>query len=249
MPASSRLGHAAFFGIGRLYGGAAGGAWAGASRSAASSRRGAVGGPRRAASRGWLLLRYRGLTLLMLTLATAIMLQELGNERADITGGVDGLTGIDDVPPLLGRFHYDLYGQHRSISIASRYCSSLFLVVRRIVHSPFGRSLTGIRENVRAHARDRLAGAPPAADRLHDSGRASPASPARCSRRRTQFVTLGVLGFDRSAAVLVMLILGGVGRLYGAFIGAAALHDRCRTICAKLEPGLSGSSGSACCWC
>ena len=35
----------------------------------------------------------------------------------------------------------------------------------------------------------------------------------------TQFVGLDALSFDRSGAILIMLILGGVGRLYGAFIG------------------------------
>src|SRR5471032_3256890 len=63
---------------------------------------------------GWFLLRYRGLTLLMLTLATAIMLQEAGNLRSDFSGGYDGLTGLE-FKPLLGIFQYDRYGQDNYI--------------------------------------------------------------------------------------------------------------------------------------
>ena len=74
-----------------------------------------------------------------------------------ITGGDDGLQGME-VWPIFGRFAFDLFGRTAYV-----YCLAVlflgWLAVRRIVHSPFGRSLTGIRENVGAHARDRRAGA------------------------------------------------------------------------------------------
>ncbi len=181
---------------------------------------------------GWFLLRYRGLTLLMLTLATAAMLQELGNARADLTGGFDGLTGIA-VAPLFGRFQYDLYG-HTNYLYVLAVLFVLFLAVRRIVYSPFGQALTGIRENVR---RMHALGSPVHARLVaaYTIGAAIAGIAGGLYAETNAFVTLGVLGFERSAAVLVMLILGGAGRLYGAFVGAAVYmlleHDL-----AKLSP-------------
>lgn len=181
---------------------------------------------------GWFLLRYRGLTLLMLTLATAVMLQELGNTRADITGGFDGLTGIV-IWPLLGRFQYDLYGHTYYL-----YCLAvlfvLFLVARRIVYSPFGQALTGIRENVR---RMHAIGSPVHLRlvTIYTIAAAIAGVAGGLFAQSNAFVTLGAIGFERSATVLVMLILGGTGRLYGAMVGAVVymlLEDNL----AKLSP-------------
>jgi branched-chain amino acid transport system permease protein len=210
------LGHAAFFGIGaytagllitRLQ-------WAepitGLLAAAACA---AVGG----VLSGWILLRYRGLALLVLTLATTIMLQEVGNLVPDFTGGYDGIPGVT-VAPLLGTFEYDLYG-HTYYLYALAVLFLLFFLVRRIVYSPFGQALAGIRENVgRMHALGspvhwRLVTAYAIAAAL--------AGVAGALFAQTNgFVTLGVFDFERSAGVMVMLILGGTGWLYGAFIGA-----------------------------
>ena len=115
---------------------------------------------------GLVLLRYRGLTLLVLTLSTTILLQEVGNLFKDVTGGYDGIPGIT-IWPLLGLFDYDLYNRTNYI-----YCLIvllvLFYVMRRIVYSSFGEALAGIRENVESHARDRLAGAVAPRDRLYN---------------------------------------------------------------------------------
>jgi branched-chain amino acid transport system permease protein len=174
---------------------------------------------------GWFLLRYRGLTLLMLTLATAIMLQAAGNIRSDISGGYDGLPGLI-IDPLFGVFQYDLYG-HTNYLYVLAVLAIVFYFVRRIVYSPFGQALTGIRENVR---------------RMHAIGSpvhwrlvtvytiaAGIAGIAGALFTQTNaYVTLTVFDFDMSAKVMVMLILGGTGRLYGAFVGAViymALED------------------------
>ena len=100
---------------------------------------------------GFILLRYRGLTLLVLTLSTTIMLQQLGNLFRDFTGGYDGIPNLN-IAPLCGYFDYDLYGHTYYL-----YCLAVllvsFYVVRRIAYSPFGQSLVGIRENMaRMHA-------------------------------------------------------------------------------------------------
>ena len=181
---------------------------------------------------GWVLLRYHGLAFLMLTLATAILLQELANTLEDWTGGFDGLTGIT-IDPVLGVFENDLWGHHY-------YWYSLivlflcFLVFRRLVHSPFGRSLTGVRENTR---RMHAIGAP-VHRRLVVAYTISAAMAGLAGAlfaQQNQFVTLDVLSFARSGTVLIVLILGGTGRLYGALVGAVVyvtLEDEL----AKLSP-------------
>jgi branched-chain amino acid transport system permease protein len=166
---------------------------------------------------GWFLLRYRGLTLIMLTLATAIMLQEAGNLRSDISGGYDGLPGLV-ISPLFGVFEYDLYG-HVNYLYVLAVLAVMFYIVRRIVYSPFGQALTGIRENVR---RMHAIGSP-VHRRLVTVYTISAAIAGVAGGLFTQtnaYVTLTVFDFDNSAKVMVMLILGGTGRLYGAFVGA-----------------------------
>jgi len=167
---------------------------------------------------GWFLLRYRNLTLLMLTLAAAILVQEAGNYRSDITGGYDGVPGME-IWKLFGVFENDLYGRVYYIYVGV-LLFLVFLVVRRIIYSPFGAALTGIRENVR---RMHAIGSP-----VHlrlvtaytiAAGIAGMAG--ALFAQSTAYTTLGVFDFDNSAKVMVMLILGGTGRIYGAFVGAA----------------------------
>jgi branched-chain amino acid transport system permease protein len=151
------------------------------------------------------------------TLVVSELLQEAANRLGWLTGGADGLQGIT-IAPVLGLFRFDLFGR-----TAYLYCLViLFLawaLARLIVHSPFGRSLIGIRENVtRMHAigspvfRRRL--------RIYAISAALAGVAGALLTQTTQFVALQVLSFQLSGSVLVMLILGGVGRLYGAFIGA-----------------------------
>src|SRR6202451_3199662 len=167
---------------------------------------------------GLILLRYRGLALLVLTLSTTIMLQQLGNLFRDFTGGYDGIPGVN-ISPLFGRFDYDLYG-HTYLLYCLGVVFVAFYVVRRIVYSPFGQALVGIRENV---ARMHRLGSP--VDwRLvlaYTISAAFAGIAGALFAQTNTLVTLGVFDFDQSAAVLMMLILGGAGWLYGAFIGAA----------------------------
>lgn len=174
---------------------------------------------------GWVLLRYRGLTLLMLTLATGVILMEIGNWRSDITGGYDGLPGMV-IAPLFGVFEYDLYGKTTYL-YALGVLFVVFMIVRRIVYSPFGEALTGIRENVR---RMHAIGAPVHRHLVvaYTIAAAIAGVAGALFVQTTAYVTLGVFEFERSAAVMVILILGGTGRLYGAFVGAViymALED------------------------
>ncbi len=210
------LGHAAFFGIG-AYVVALASLRLGWSEPISGLIAGGLVAGAVGAAVGWFILRYRGLTLLMLTIAFAATLQELGNLRSDITGGYDGLPGLT-FDPLLGRFDYDLYG-HTSYIYVLVVLVVVFFLVRRIVYSPFGQALTGIRENVR---RMHAIGSPVHL-RLVTVYAVSAAIAGVAGALFTQtnaFVTLTVFDFDNSAKVMVMLILGGTGRLYGAFLGA-----------------------------
>ncbi len=166
---------------------------------------------------GWVILRTRGLSLLMLTMATTILLQEFANQQEEITGGDDGLQDVS-MDPLLGLFDFDLVGETAYLySLAVLFV--LFLVVRCIVYSSFGQSLRGIRENVvRMHA----IGSP--VDRrvlcVYTISAALAGVAGALLAQTTEFVALDVLSFERSGDVLIVIILGGTGRLYGAFIGA-----------------------------
>ena len=218
------LGHAAFFGVGAYTAGLlAAHGWSEPLSGLVVA--GLVAGLVGLVS-GAIILRTRGLTLLMLTLMIAVMLQEAANKAGSVTGGADGLQGMD-VAPVLDLFRFDLYGR-----VAYLYCLALlflgWLAARRIVHSPFGRSLTGIREN---EARMHAIGSPVFRRRLtiYAIAAALAGIAGALLAQTTQFVALEVLSFERSGAVLIMLILGGVGRLYGAFIGVPLymiLQDR-----------------------
>jgi branched-chain amino acid transport system permease protein len=179
---------------------------------------------------GLVILRTAGLTLLMLTLVVASMLYEAVNRASWLTGGDDGLQGMQ-VWPILGWFRFDLFGR-----TAYCYCLAVlflgWLLARRLVHSPFGRSLVGIRENVR---RMHAIGAPVARRRLvvYTIAAALAGAAGALIAQTSGFVGLTFLGLDRSGTVLIMLIIGGVGRLYGAFIGVPLYmiaQDRFSTI-------------------
>lgn len=165
---------------------------------------------------GAVILRTRALTLLMLTLAITAILLEVANKWTSMTGGADGLSGVQ-VAPILGLFRFDLYGK-----TAFLYClAALFIgwfVIRRIIYSPYGAMLTGIRDNsMRMHA----IGAPVywRLVLIYTVSATMAGVAGALLTQVNQFVGLNVLGLEPSGDILVMLILGGVGRLYGAFVG------------------------------
>jgi branched-chain amino acid transport system permease protein len=208
------LGHAAFFGTGAYTAGIlAANGWGEpiSGLVAAALAAGLIG-----LLSGFIVLRTTGLPLLMQTLVVATMLYEVANKASWITGGDDGLQGMD-VWPIFGWFRFDLFGRTAYLySLATLFLS--WLAARHIVHSAFGRSLTGIRENV---ARMHAIGAPVVWRRLviYAISAALAGISGALIAQTTQFVSLSFLSLERSGTVLIMLIIGGVGRLYGAFIG------------------------------
>ncbi|WP_225770987.1 branched-chain amino acid ABC transporter permease [Inquilinus sp. Marseille-Q2685] len=209
------LGHAAFFGLGAYVAGlltihVAGEPLLGLVAAAIA---GAVLG----FATGFLVLRGSDLTRLMVTLGVSLLLFEIANQAAGLTGGADGLNGMI-VGPILGRFEFDLFGTTAyAYSLAVLF--GLFLFARRLVHSPFGLSLQAIRDN---RLRAAAVGVP-VARRLvgvYTLSAAYAAVAGALLAQTTQFVSLDVFDFHRSADVLLVLVIGGAGTLYGGPIGA-----------------------------
>ena len=163
------------------------------------------------------ILRGSDLTRLMVTLGMGLILYELANKLDWLTGGADGLQGVV-MGPVLGLFEFDLYGRTAAwYSLAVMLL--LFLVMRRIVHSPFGATLKAIRDN-RLRA---MAIGIPVVSRLavvYTVAAGIAGAAGALLAQTTGFASLDVLAFDRSADVLLMLVIGGVGWLYGGVTGA-----------------------------
>ena len=164
-----------------------------------------------------LVLRGSDLTRLMVTLGVALVLHETANALPQWTGGADGLQGMT-VGPLLGRFDFDLSGRTAyAYSLTTLFV--LFLLARRIVHSPFGLSLMSIRRNP---LRSSALGVP--INRrliaIYTIAAAFAGAAGALLAQTTAYVSLEVLEFNRSADVLLALIIGGVGWLYGGIAGA-----------------------------
>ena len=209
------LGHAAFFGVGAYAAGIF------AIRVWAEPVLGLLVGGAVAALLGVLtgavLLRSRRLTLIMLSLATVLVVQEIVNKMSWLTGGADGLQGIS-MGPVFGQFAFDLRGRV-SYTYAAIVLALGFLVFRSVVDSNFGKSLVGIRENEsRMHALGT-----PVDRRLRTAFVISAALAGIAGALQAQvaeFVSLNAVSVEFSSEILIMLILGGAGRRYGALLGA-----------------------------
>jgi branched-chain amino acid transport system permease protein len=210
------LGHAAFFGIGAYTAGLL------AVHGWGEPISGLLAAAVTASIAGYvvsvLVVRGSDLTRLMVTLGIGLMIAELANKAAAITGGVDGLSGVT-MWKILGLYSFDIGGRTAYLySLVVVFV--LFLLARRIVNSPLGLSLRGIREGAK---RMPAIGAPvPRRLRTIFTVSAGIAGVAGALlAQTTQFVGIDTLGFPRSAELLVMLVLGGAGRLYGGLVGAA----------------------------
>lgn len=223
------LGHAAFFGLGAYAAGLVSAAGWGEPIS------GLLVAALVAGAFGFLcslvVARLRGLALLMVTMGIGLLLYEVAQRARDLTGGDDGLQGISTWP-LFGVFSFDFYGRTAFLYVFAVVLVA-YLGVRRLVHSPFGLGLEGMRENIRR------------VPALGISVRhrymtvftisAALAGVAGGLLAETQFVSIDVLSFERSTAVLIMLLVGGMGTLIGGLIGAA-VYMLAQNELAKLNP-------------
>jgi branched-chain amino acid transport system permease protein len=178
----------------------------------------------------FLVLRGTDLTRLMVTLGVALILREIANQIPDLTGGADGLQGVV-VGPILGLYSFDIFGH-----VGYVYCLSvlflLFLLARRIVYSPFGLSLRSVKGNaLRAASIGISVNGRMVAIYTFAAFYAGVAG--ALLTQTTSFASLDVFSFERSADLLLVLIIGGAGYLYGGLIGAVIfklVQDRLATI-------------------
>jgi branched-chain amino acid transport system permease protein len=163
------------------------------------------------------ILRGSDLTRLMVTLGVALILQELANKLDFITGGADGLQGVV-MGPVLGQFEFDLMGQTAAWYTLS-ITLAVFVLLRQVVVSAFGFSLQAIRDNA---LRAQAIGIPVHARLIavYTLAAALAGMAGGLQAQTTGFASLDVFGFDRSADVLLMLVIGGTGWLWGGIIGA-----------------------------
>jgi len=211
------LGHAAFFGTGAYTAGllALHGWQEPLSGLAAAAGMAALVGY----STSFLVVDARGLSRLMVTLGIGLLLHEVANRASSVTGGTDGLSGLEP-SALLGHFRFELSGKTAYV-----YCAGVglsgFVLARRVVQSPFGLALRGVRENA---SRMPALGVPVRRRLIavYTLAAALAGVAGALSAQTTAFVGLESLGFERSASVLIMLVLGGTGRLYGAWLGSCA---------------------------
>jgi branched-chain amino acid transport system permease protein len=209
------LGHAAFFGVGAYAAGILSKAGWGEPLSGlvvAAVAAGSVG-----FATSFIIARFRHLALIMITLGLGVLLHEAANKVHWLTGGADGLQGVRTWP-LLGYFPFDLYG-YTAYAYSLVVLFVLFLAARRMTNSPFGLALRGIRENA---TRMPAIGAPSRAHvrRIYTMAAVIAGVAGALLAQTTETVALEVLSFQRSAELLVMLVLGGAGRLYGGLVGA-----------------------------
>jgi branched-chain amino acid transport system permease protein len=172
-----------------------------------------------------MIVRGSDLTRLMVTMGIALVLFELANKFDSLTGGSDGLQGVV-MGPLLGRFEFDLGA--RTASVYSLLVLAVaFLVLRRLVHSPLGVSLQALRDNrqrvlaLGMSVQGRLAA-------VYTLGAALAGAAGALQAQTTGFASLDVFEFHRSADVMLALIIGGAGWLWGGLLGAIAfkvMHD------------------------
>jgi branched-chain amino acid transport system permease protein len=165
---------------------------------------------------GLVLLRTQGLTLLMLSIAVATILQDIAMKARSVTGGADGLTGIS-MGPILGTFEFDLAGR-TGFWYACVVLLSVIVWLKTVVNSSFGLTLLGIKNSP---TRMRAIGTP-VYRRLvtaYTIAGAVAGIAGALSAQITALVSIESYNFSLSAEIMVMLILGGSGRLYGAIVG------------------------------
>lgn len=165
-----------------------------------------------------LLLRGSDLTRLMVTLGVSLMLGELANRSGWLTGGADGLNF--SVGKVLGLFPIGFTGQRNAALYSFVVLFILFALARRLAQSPFGLALAAIRENrLRAGALGIATSRRIVA--IYTVSAAYAEVAGALLAETTQIVSLDLFDFHRSADVMLMLIIGGAGYLYGGIIGAA----------------------------
>ena len=160
---------------------------------------------------GLLSLRVRAIFFAMITLAVAAFFQILASQLSSFTGGEDGLSFR-----LPGVLRERLVAYYVVLAVAL----ALFLGLLRVVNSPFGRVLLAIRENeFRAEAIGyRIVHYRSVANCIAALGATAAGVLYALWLRYTGPQT--TLSFDIMVDILLMVVIGGMGTMYGAVLGA-----------------------------
>lgn len=165
---------------------------------------------------GAIMLRAHGLPQLVLSIAIVQLLHEAANKASSITGGSDGLSGMSPAP-LFGLFEFDLWGRSAYL-FGLGLLLIVFAVLRFITRSPFGMVCRGLKEDPLRISALGIYAFPVLLKMFVISGAVAGMGGALAAIA-TQVVGLDSVSFEISANALVMLVLGGIGHLYGALIG------------------------------
>lgn len=178
-------------------------------------------------------IRGSDLTRLMVTLGVGLILYELANKLDWLTGGADGLQGVL-MGKIAGQFEFDLAG--KTAALYSLTVSMLiFVLLRRLVNSPFGATLQAVRDN---KLRAQSIGIP-VAQRIavvYTIAAAVAGVAGSLQAQTSGFASLDLFEFIRSADVMLALVIGGTGWLYGGVTGAVVfklLQDVMSTVTPK----------------
>ncbi len=167
---------------------------------------------------GALVVRSEGIFFLMLTLALAQIVFAIAFQWTSVTGGSNGLSGVGR--PVIGGL--DLTAADRMYVLVAVVFIAVALLLSRIVGSPYGRALVGVRENER---RMRALGYDTTRLRLSAfvlAGAIAGVAGA-LSAYSLRFVSAQDVGIATSVRGFVMVLIGGAGSLFGPVLGAAVV--------------------------
>ncbi len=211
------LGHAAFFGAGAYAAGIAG-QRLGTDQLPVTIGAAALVAAVLALLIGVLVVRAEGIFFLMLTLAFAQIVFAIAFQWTAVTGGSNGLAGVSR--PTLGGL--DLGAPDRIYVLVAVTFLLVALFLSRLVRSPYGRALIGVRENER---RMRALGYDTARLRLSAfilAGTIAGIAGA-LSAYSLRFVSAQDVGLGTSVRAFVMVLIGGAGTLVGPVLGAGVV--------------------------
>ena len=172
-------------------------------------------------------LRVKAIFFAMITLAVASAFQTLASQLSDFTGGEDGLTfrNPEWLSPSFEPFESEIFGvliDGKTITYWLMFVTvlALFGLILRIVNSPFGRVLQAIRENdFRAEA----IGYRTVVYRTLSNVLAALFATLAGSLLALWLRYVGpdtTLSFEIMLDILLIVVIGGMGTLYGAVVGS-----------------------------
>jgi branched-chain amino acid transport system permease protein len=160
-------------------------------------------------------LRLSGIYLAMATIGLAMILELLFRNQIDLTGGTLGIMNIPS--PQIGPFSFD--DETRFYYLALFFLAVVCFLVYRIINSRTGRALMAIRENERAAA---SSGVFTTAYKIKAFvvGTMLAGFSGVLYAHFTRYISPDAFSLDFSITIVSMLVIGGMGSIPGAILGA-----------------------------